>query len=314
MTTEERDVPVGRVYRAKKHLASSRTVRLGQESTVVFRLAPEEAMGASRLYCNAPAPGVVIVEKILENGREIATPPSDMWSLRPGNVYIVGPLDGEKDEILITCLVTKVVPDGFRADQEFELIFDVLEETDGTGGTFGLDDAPPPLTAEVAERHRRRREATEKRMLKLDPNKDSDIKVEEYLFPLSTLVLEVGKDRHFAVSGSPLVPFRATGLRINVPRRGVLFVKAIWCANINAVVGGPPYRDPEAPPATVPDSDHWVDAYDVNAGMPLDLPVMAPQNTMKVEYYYSGEPVDEGGYAKPWRLTTTFFGLATVVA
>jgi hypothetical protein len=186
------------------------------------------------------------------------------------------------------------------------------KKTGEFGDEPGLNSPPPANTSEISALHLKRREATERRLLRLDPNKDSDIKVEEYLFPLATVVLEVGKDRHFTVSGSPDVPFRAAGLRINVARRNVLFVKSIRCANISATVGGPPHRDPDAGPATEPDSEHWIDAFDVNAGIPIDLPTMTPYNVMRVEYYYSGEPFEAG--ERVWRLTTTFFGPATVVA
>jgi hypothetical protein len=245
---------------------------------------------------DAPQPrGAIVVEGISDQTRAMYPDTKRTVTLR-----LIPPYEADSVVLAIT-------------PEETRRLIVALGELLGPGD-FGIDDLPPlpAIAAEILASHQRRREATAARALKLDPNKDSDIKVEEYVFPLATVVLEPGKDRHFTVSGSPLVPFRATGLRINVPRRNVLFVKAIACANVNAQVGGPPYRDPEAGPAKEPDGDYWVDAYDVNAGMPLDLPTMAPQNTMKVEYYYSGEPFDSP--VKPWRLTTAFFGVATVIA
>ena len=280
------------------------SIRFGHEESFEVRLPYEAGFRPGSLHGNVPTPGLVFIESVtiggvnvdglsgtdaaaynpaLRSGAENAARGVDLLDL--AGVHL------DKDgEIVVRARTTRATPTGWEDGRSFDVMFSVM-----------------------ARGWRKRREATAKRLLEIDPNRDSDIKVEGYVFPLETKVLEPGKDRHLIVAGSPAVPFRAKGMRINVTRRGILFVKAVRVANVGAVIGGPAITDP-ATGLTQQDGDYWIDAFDMNERTPIDLPMMAPQNTMSVEYYYSGEPFEHGiTPARPWRLTTAFFGPATIV-
>ena len=178
-----------------------------------------------------------------------------------------------------------------------------------------LADLPPTSVSPqtLMERHAKRKKATAKREREINPNRDSDTKVEIYILGLSNQKLVEGQPAHFHVVSIPSVIFRPKELRINVTKPGILFIKNILVANINACIGG------GFGVQTIDGNnflqDHWTDAYDYHASctaIPFDLPTMSPANRMMVEYFYTGEFFQEG--KKEWRLTTTFKGPATLTA
>jgi hypothetical protein len=170
-----------------------------------------------------------------------------------------------------------------------------------------------PLTkenlAEVLEQNARRRAATKLRELILDPNKDSDIKIEIYSCPAPIYTLEARKEEHFSVSWRSAVTIRAQRLTINVDRPGVLYVKAIRLANVNASVGVPQI----AMDGSSVDERCWQDAFSFSPlanQKEFDLPTMSPANTFTVEYFYTGRRFAKNETS--WILTTEFRGPATL--
>ena len=115
----------------------------------------------------------------------------------------------------------------------------------------------------------KRRDATAARLALLNPNQDSDVLVEKYVFSLNPSQFAVGHTLEFGVPNgwtafkNPLVAFRALHLFVNTPCPGLVYVSTIQAANVGAQVGA------------------VGDGFSISK-MDLNLPCLPPQNTMQV--------------------------------
>ena len=115
----------------------------------------------------------------------------------------------------------------------------------------------------------KRRDATAARLALLNPNQDSDVLVEKYVFSLNPSQFAVGPGLDFGVPNgwtafkNPLVAFRALHLFVNTPCPGLVYVSIIQAANVDAQVGA------------------LGDGFSISK-MDLNLPCLPPQNTMQV--------------------------------
>jgi hypothetical protein len=134
------------------------------------------------------------------------------------------------------------------------------------------------------ERHKlRRREgerkkATATRIGLLNPNENSDIKVEKYVFSLNPTIFSNGADslvfgipNGWTAFKNPQVVFRATNLAINVPCPGLVYVENLQAANLNGQIG------------SVADGYLFAAPH----GKEVSLPTLPPQNTMQVQGTWS---------------------------
>jgi len=125
----------------------------------------------------------------------------------------------------------------------------------------------------AAARHEeQRRRATALRLALLNPNEDSDIKIEKYVFSLTPKQFARGEDLRWGEGNgwtafkNPQVPFRAENLAINVPCPGLVYVMNIQAANVNGQIGA--------------DADGYTFA--APHGKDISLPTLPPQNTMQM--------------------------------
>jgi hypothetical protein len=119
-----------------------------------------------------------------------------------------------------------------------------------------------------------RKRYTGKRLMLLNPNEHSDVKVEKYIFSLNPTIfsngaasLVWGTANGWTAFKNPQVPFRAENIAINVPVPGLAYVENIQAANVSAQIGS------------------VADAFSFGAphGRDLSLPTLPPQNTMQVQ-------------------------------
>ena len=128
------------------------------------------------------------------------------------------------------------------------------------------------------ERHKARQRAaergkgTEARLVLLNPNENSDVKVEKYVFSLIPTIFSHGGDSliwgeatGWTAFKNPQVSFRVTNLAINVPCPGLVYVETIQAGNIQSQVGA------------------CADGYTFAAphGKDMSLPMLPPRNTMQ---------------------------------
>lgn len=167
------------------------------------------------------------------------------------------------------------------------------------------DYKPTPQEAEIAfKRMSERERATHERVALLDPNRNSDIKIERYVFSLNPVQFSQGEGLKWGVLNgwtafkSPQVPFRAERLVLNVPIRGLVYLNTIQAANINAQIGG------------------IADAYSFNANSQnaISLPVLLPQNTMQVAGTWTNVVPSPYRENIEFVLCIDFFGWATIIA
>jgi hypothetical protein len=110
----------------------------------------------------------------------------------------------------------------------------------------------------------RRRE----RALLLEPNQDSDLKVEIYTFGL-TKKFVLGVPATLYLWNYPDVNFRPSKIAANADRPGMFYVRDLRIANVSATVGGS------------------IDAFNLK-DMRFDLPTMTPANKMTAIVEYTG--------------------------
>ena len=114
-----------------------------------------------------------------------------------------------------------------------------------------------------------RKRATDARVALLNPNQDSDVLVEKYVFALNPSQFAVGSDLEFGVQNgwtafkNPQVAFRALHLFVNTPCPGLVYICTVQAANVNAAIGA------------------VSDGFSISR-MDLNLPCLPPQNTMQV--------------------------------
>jgi hypothetical protein len=118
-----------------------------------------------------------------------------------------------------------------------------------------------------------RHEETRKRVALLNPNENSDVKIEAYVFSLVPsqfavgVGLQWGQANGFTAFKNPQVAFRAERLFVNVAGPGLAYLNTIQAANVNAQIGS------------------IADAFSFSplaVGSKISLPTLPPQNTMQV--------------------------------
>lgn len=122
------------------------------------------------------------------------------------------------------------------------------------------------------QNHQRRTSKTDQRASLLDPNGDSDIRVERYSFSLNAnLVLATA----VAINAfnSPDVTIRPQRVTMNAPGPGFVTVSEIKVANTSVTIGGT--------------DDAW--SYNANGvGQQLDMPTLTPANKATMLGNYTG--------------------------
>lgn len=141
--------------------------------------------------------------------------------------------------------------------------------------------------------------ATQNRQGLIEPNRDSSVKVERYVFPLSQAIT-LGTAVALALQGQPDTTIRPKRLTMNAPAPMFATITDIKIANVSVSVGA-----------------GIQDAFDYNAqgvGQSLDLPTISPANRVTISGNYLGfvPPGYTNGTAVTF--TATFKGPATIVA
>lgn len=168
---------------------------------------------------------------------------------------------------------------------------------------YGAEAAARPSAQQMAAVWNKARAAhvkTQSRQQLLEPNKDSNVKIERYSFQQSQALTIGTAIASFSMQGSPDVNIRPQRLLCNAPIPGFVFISLIKVANVVATVG-PGVQD----------------AYDYNAesvGTSLDLPTLTPSNKATITAQYTGiiPPIYTSGLSTFF--TATFLGWADIVA
>lgn len=167
----------------------------------------------------------------------------------------------------------------------------------GFGADYQFGGDPP--TAENMARAWQEKQATRGRLNLLEPNRNSEIKVQKYTFAVGqTITLETVVA--ISASQSPQTHIRPQRLTSNSPCPGFVRLSSIQVANVGVIVGGD------------------IDSFDVAAqaqDAAFDLPTLSPANAVQVTGDYD-DLLPDGGYvtatAFRWRLS--FKGPANMVA
>lgn len=143
------------------------------------------------------------------------------------------------------------------------------------GWEFGADAPPPAGNVQAwAQKAAREQAITDARVRLMQPNADSRVKVQRYIFGLSTaLVLGAGGAGPIAAQNNPSVKIRPQRVSCNAPAPGFATLTALQVGNVNVFAGG------------------VLDAFFFNAngvGQSLDLPMIEPANQVQLAGAYSG--------------------------
>jgi hypothetical protein len=138
--------------------------------------------------------------------------------------------------------------------------------------------APKPTAHQALAAHAHlhmKKSIGKKRAMLLDPNADSDTKIERYSFSLSQdFTLGTTALFNTNMTGTPDTKFRPQIITINAPCPGFAYITNIKMANVNVTVG-PGVED----------------AYNFNAngwGRSMDMPTLTPSNRATVGGTYTG--------------------------
>lgn len=139
------------------------------------------------------------------------------------------------------------------------------------------------------------------RRLLLEPNKDSELKIERYTFAVNDTIDELGKEQEISGSNSPDVNFRPQRVTVNVTGPATVMIVDARVANVSFTVGGE------------------VDAWQWNphaVGQELDVPTLTPANKASFSGRYTGRvtPDMQDLAGKPYPFSMAFTGPASIVA
>lgn len=142
------------------------------------------------------------------------------------------------------------------------------------------------------------REKTRERELLLNPNRDSEIKVENYEFPLSQAIVIGTAIELDALEACPQCAFKSTHLVCNAPSTNFVFIRDIRASNVGCSI-----------------SESLSDAYfyHARANQPaLCMPTLSQKNRVKIDAFYTG--YIPPGYVAGTQtfFSATFFGYATL--
>jgi hypothetical protein len=140
------------------------------------------------------------------------------------------------------------------------------------------------------------------RMIGLEPNKYSDLKLERYTFAVNATITALGTAGALSGSNSPDVNFRPQRVTCNVDAPGLVFISDARVANVSFTVGG--------------SIDAW--QWNPNAvDQALDVPTLTPANMASFFARYSGRLGPAGSaYAgsNKFEFMMSFTGPASIIA
>jgi hypothetical protein len=239
--------------------------------------------------------------------------PLDVPTLSPGNSFV---FEGD---------YTGLIPEGTKKGDAFTLEITV----DGFGSIVDEHWSETPEPKRGARYNERR--------AKLEPNYDSELKIEEYAFGMEFEII-LGKKCRLEGRVSPDTCFRISSVIANVPCPSFARVSEIMVANVVGVgCGGPtgshvlslierPLRGQEdltkaPPPAhveglpTVTAKSGAIDLWNLRHGKGIiDLPTLTPANTVGLFGYYDGKVPEGYEHGEIFRLSVMFAGCASIVA
>lgn len=140
---------------------------------------------------------------------------------------------------------------------------------------------------------------TQRRAAILEPNKGSSVKVERYVFSIST-ALTIGTPAGLAITGNPDTTIRPQRVTMNAPTPMFVFVNEIKVANVSVTVGS-----------------GAEDAFNYNAqgvGQQLDMPTLSPANRATVLGTYSGYVPPGFTAGMVTQFSVSFRGPASVIS
>jgi hypothetical protein len=188
----------------------------------------------------------------------------------------------------------------FGADEDED------EDDDDWGAEFGAVTAkmvvkqPAPTAKEVAKvwsKHSQGATLAMRRELLLDPNKGSNLKVDDYSLDMDDTVT-LGTSKSLSLSDSPSVYIRPMQLLTNAPVPGFVLIDEIKVANSSVTIGA-----------------GRTDAYNFSAqsnANKLSMPLIPPQTRVIIKGNYTG--LTPSGYTatQPYVFTASFRGPGTV--
>jgi hypothetical protein len=138
--------------------------------------------------------------------------------------------------------------------------------------------------------------ATSSRDRLLNPNRNSKVKVERYVFALNQNIV-LGTEIAVSANNNPDTTIRPQRVTINAPAPGFVTVDEIKVANVSVTVGG------------------TTDAYEyspLGVGQSLDMPTLTPSNRASILGDYTGFVPTGFTIGATFKLCVSFKGPATV--
>jgi hypothetical protein len=189
-------------------------------------------------------------------------------------------------------------PDQFMGEDDFGASFGDDEDWLEGESIFGAVPAAPPAAA-IVRQHQHRSMHRNRRMLLLEPNKYSDLKVERYTFSVTVTISTLGTAQAISGSNSPDVNFRPQRVTANVPSPAFVLITDARVANVSFTVGGS------------------IDAWQWNAnavGQSLDVPTLTPANKATFTGNYTGLVPSPLSGTGSYTFVLSFSGPASIVA
>jgi hypothetical protein len=196
-------------------------------------------------------------------------------------------------------------PDLFEGETQFGGIsFGEDDDDMGLESIFGAAAPSAAINPQVAQRivqhHMQKRQHRDRRLLLLEPNKYSEVKVERYTFSVSQVISTLGTAQTLGpVSNSPDVNFRPQRVTCNSPSPGFVLIAEGRVANVSFTVGG------------------TIDSWQFNAnsvGQSLDVPTLTPANKATFTGNYTAlVPTPLSGTGS-YTFIMSFTGPASIVA
>ena len=202
-------------------------------------------------------------------------------------------------------------PEQFGGEDSFAGSFGDEDDGDeGIASIFGADVPPPnhpaspmyhpnPAVQKILHHHMKKHAHRDRRLMLLEPNKYSELKVERYTFSVSAVISTLGTTQALSASNSPDVNFRPQRVTSNAVSPGFVFITDGRVANVSFTVGG------------------LIDAWQWNAnavGQSLDVPTLTPANKASFSASYNGLVPSPLGGTGSYTFVLSFNGPASIVA
>jgi hypothetical protein len=204
-------------------------------------------------------------------------------------------------------------PDQFEGEDSFAGSFGGEDDEDEMGleSIFGVAAPPPPggsaalanvhpAIRKIVHNHMRKHAHRDQRLMLLEPNKYSELKVERYTFSVSANISTLGTTQNLGpASNAPDVNFRPQRVTSNAVSPGFVFITDGRVANVSFTVGG------------------LIDAWQWNAnavGQSLDVPTLTPANKATFSATYNGLVPTPLSGTGAYTFILSFSGPASIVA